>query len=149
MSLVDHDYIIDLTECTIPVEMIEDAVMRAQIRVETGRMTGQLVENDDDLVMDITKISHMVTHLSYKHKKLHVKISLLDLPNGRLVKNMMDCGMLWPCVVGGAKKSDITGQMIDWQIKSFGYMTTEVFPVRPYTDTEWQGDFFKEDLFNV
>ncbi len=144
-----YDYIIDLTPCKIPEPLIIGAIRNVQERIDNGRLLGQLVNDDDDLAVDIMNITHMVSRLEYKHRRVRCTIKVLDIPKGRAINPFIKSGNLLPVIVGKGSMNAITGEMEEWRIKSVGYMTQVSFPVQFYADHLWNNGHFKEELFTL
>ena len=144
-----YEYILDMNQSKIPDHLMRQAVANKQQRIREGKFVGQMVNEDADLDIDITKISHMVTLMEYKQHRMRIKIVSLNLPNGAMLNNFIQLGAVYPTIVGKADMNQLTGRFDDYTIKSVGYLTTEIFPVKLYSDTEWNGSHFDEDIFTL
>jgi hypothetical protein len=76
-----------------PKQVMENAVNKyITEQVKNGRAVGEL-NHPEGPVVNLDKVSHLITELSYNKNDVIGKASILDTPNGQIVKSLLDGGV--------------------------------------------------------
>ncbi|MFA5189025.1 MAG: primosomal protein [Patescibacteria group bacterium] len=109
-----------------PRDILEKEIRNYQILVNERRALGQLDHTDQSLV-ELKDVSHLITELRWEGNDVVGKLEILDTPNGKIVKSLIESGVklgVSSRAVGSIKEqngasyvqSDL--QMICWDIVS-------------------------------
>jgi len=76
-----------------PKQIMESAVYKyVEEQVDTGRAVGEL-NHPDGPVVNLDKVSHLITSLSFEGNDVMGKASILNTPNGRTVQGLLEGGV--------------------------------------------------------
>ena len=76
-----------------PQKTLENAVKKyVTEQVKTGRAVGEL-NHPSGPTINLDKVSHLITELTWDGNNVMGKASILDTPNGKIVKNLLDGGV--------------------------------------------------------
>lgn len=76
-----------------PKPILEAELGRFQNLIESKRALGEL-SHPDTPTINLPLVSHLITHLKFEGNDVTGKAKILDTPNGKIVKNLIDEGVV-------------------------------------------------------
>ena len=118
-------------------EVIQKALENAKEKLESGEMLGELcIPNDPNIIsgdasppVNLAAVSHVVKRMWIEDGNLMGEVKILDTPNGKILKHMLEHDELRNSVAfrpSGFGKIDENGFVSDYEFRSISVMPSDI-----------------------
>ena len=104
-------------ERVYPVSEISNAVKQLNDQITSGNSVLGEVDHPDDLIINLDRVSHMISEMWMDGPNGYGKLKILPTPMGTLVKTMLESGVkLGVSSRGSGNVAESTGDVSDFEI---------------------------------